>query len=86
MNRGTRWTIVRVYEIVVGRQTGGAKGWLACRESDDGVHVLDESALYFAPPLGPPSARRRRGRAEAGPYARSPLPYQQLFHTPLLFT
>src|SRR2546428_6367118 len=30
----------------------------------------------------PPSARPRRGRAEAGPYARSPLSCQQLFHTP----
>ena len=33
----------------------------------------------IAPPLGPPSARHGRGRAEAGPYAL----LQQLFHTPL---
>ena len=37
-------------------------------------------------PLGstpsPPSARYPRGRAEASPYARSPLPCQQRVHTP----
>ncbi len=36
----------------------------------------------MAPPRSPPSARPRRGRAEAGPYARSPPPCQQGFHTP----
>jgi len=58
------------------------------RESEDGVHVLDESALYFAPPRRvqiyparpPVGTRHPRGRAEAGPYG----PFQQLFHTPLV--
>ena len=59
------------------RQASTGSEGLGCRESDNGVHVLDESALYFAPPrrvriypARPPSARHCRGRAEAGPYAR----------------
>jgi len=39
---------------------------LACRESDQSVPL-------GSTPLPPPSARSGRGRAEAGPYARSPL-------------
>ena len=60
-----------------------SEGLLACRESDESVHVLDESALYFAPPLSSPSARSRRGRAEAGPYAGSPLSCLQGVYTPV---
>ena len=36
------------------------------REGAHDVHVLDESALYFAPPLSPPSARHGRGRDKSG--------------------
>ena len=62
------------------------------RESEHDVHVLDESALYFAPLPGPPSARHSRGRAEAGylPPRQGSLSggqvsyglFQQLFYTP----
>ena len=37
-------------------------------------------ACLIAPPLSPPSARHRRGRAEAGPYACSPLPCMDYRH------
>ncbi len=45
-----------------------------------GVHGESEQDVPHYPTPNSPSARLPRGRAEAGPYARSPLPCQQVFH------
>src|SRR2546422_879268 len=64
------------HDVVVGKHTCAAKGWGAQRAT---------RACLMAPPPSPPSARSCRGRAEAGPYACSPLLYLQVFHTPFGF-